>query len=131
MENGEICKESRPLGMENDEISDDQITSSSDFDLHLRAANGRLNSVAGNDKTAWSSQKDDLNPWLQVDFQRSTIITGISTQGRQGSNQFVKSYTISFSDNGKDFTGYKLGKILKVSWIGEQNITPGSGVTWF
>ena len=97
--------------MENGEISDDQITSSSDFDRHLRGANGRLNNRTG----AWSSQKDDLNQWLQVDFQRSTIITGISTQGRQGPNQFVKSYTISFSDSGKDFTGYKVGKILMVS----------------
>ena len=110
------CKDSKPLGMENGEIFDNQITSSSNYSNQHRAANGRLNFVAGSFRTgAWSSRANNLDQWLQVDFQRSTIITGISTPGRQESNQFVKSYTVSFGDDGKHLNNYKTGDILKVS----------------
>ena len=105
--------------MENGEISDDQITSSSYWydSVHSHgAANGRLNFIRSSDRTgAWSSQTTDLNQWLQVDFQRSTIVTGISTQGRQDAEHFVKSYTISFSDDENIFNCYKTGFALKVS----------------
>ena len=86
------CKESKPLGMENGAISDDQITASSIWNSESRASNGRLNLIAtGHSRTgSWMSKTKDRNQWLQVDFQRSVIITGISTQGRQEVNQFVK-----------------------------------------
>ena len=34
-------------------------------------------------------------------------IRGIGTQGRQDSNQWVKSFTLSYGMNGMDFTQYK------------------------
>ena len=102
--------------MENGEIFDDQITSSSQWSSKHRAANGRLNFAPNINRTgAWTSSTNDLNQWLQVDFQRSTIITGISTQGRPEILQFVKNYTISFSDDEEYFACYKTGEILKVS----------------
>ena len=78
--------------MENGAISDDQITASSIWNSESRASNGRLNFIAtGRSRTgSWMSKTKDRNQWLQVDFQRSVIITGISTQGRQEVNQFVK-----------------------------------------
>ena len=102
--------------MENRNISDDQIRASSKLHYKNLAANGRLNfkpdySIVGG---AWSSQTNDLNQWLQVDFRRSNIITGISTQGRYDRDQFVKNYTISFGDDGKQFHVYKVNKIVKV-----------------
>lgn len=101
--------------MQNGAISDDQITASSEWDHTHRAANARLNFIAGNDRTgAWTSAEKDHRQWLQVDFQRSTIITGICTQGRQDANQFVKSYKISFSEDGMKFYFYKAGRKLKV-----------------
>ncbi|CAB3992725.1 EGF-like repeat and discoidin I-like domain-containing 3 [Paramuricea clavata] len=101
--------------MENGKIRDNQITASTHWDNGHRAPNGRLNFRAGSGRTgAWSSRRNDRNQWLQVDFQRSTIITGISTQGRQEATQFIKSYTISFSDDGKSFRSYKPGRMLKV-----------------
>jgi hypothetical protein len=104
--------------MENGKIRDNQITASTQYNYGHRAANGRLNFRAGSGRTgAWSSRRNDRNQWLQVDFQRSTIITGISTQGRQEATQFIKSYTISFSDDGKSFRSYKPGGMLKVSRI--------------
>ena len=99
-------------------ISDGQITATSNWDYKTRSANGRLNLTAGNGRAgSWSSRALDHNQYLQVDFQRSTIITGISTQGRQDYNQFVKSYTISFGDDENKFNGYKTGDILKVGSV--------------
>jgi hypothetical protein len=103
-----------PLGMENGTIRDNQITASSEYGSFYSASNGRLN----NNGTigVWSAKKNNGNQWLQVDFQRSTIITGISTQGRVSyHNQHVKNYTISFSVDGAKFHNYKLNGIHKVS----------------
>ncbi|XP_028411628.1 contactin-associated protein-like 5 [Dendronephthya gigantea] len=92
------------LGMENGNITDRQITAFSEWRTDHGAANGRLNFTPRDGrKGAWSSRNKDLNQWLQVDFQRSTLVTGISTQGRNGYNQFVKSYTVSSSQDGKIF----------------------------
>ena len=102
--------------MENGNIRDSQITASSQNDYGHRVQNGRLNFRARSGRTgAWSSGRIDRNQWLQVDFQRTTIITGVSTQGRQEATQFVKSYTISFSNDGKGFRSYKPGGLVKVS----------------
>ncbi|XP_028411627.1 coagulation factor VIII-like [Dendronephthya gigantea] len=93
------------LGMENGNISDEQITASSERDINHRAANGRLNFTPRDGRRgAWSSQQQDLHQWLQVDFQRSTLVTGISTQGWNGKKFFVKCYTVSSQDlDGKKF----------------------------
>ena len=100
--------------MENGEILDDQITASSHY-VGFPPSNGRLNLIASNgNEGGWSAETEDYNQWLQVDFQRSTIITGISTQGLQNGDEFVKSYTISFSDDGNNFHAYKAGGVLKV-----------------
>ena len=100
--------------MENHNISDDQITASSEWLNINRAAHGRLNFIPDSIGGAWSSELNDLNQWLQVDFQRCTIITGISTQGRSDHIQYVKRYTISFGDDGKQFFAYKVNENVKV-----------------
>ena len=69
--------------MENGEIHDYQILASTRFGYLFRAANARLNNQKSSENVgAWSSKRNNLNQWLQIDFKRSTIITGISTQGR-------------------------------------------------
>ena len=67
--------------MENRQIGDSQITSSSiyttTFSRTYDAWKGRLN----NDMY-WSTKlKQPSNPWIQVDLLQQTIITGIITQG--------------------------------------------------
>ena len=107
----------KPLGMENGQIRDDQITASSIYNSYYLPRNGRLNFKATTGrKGAWASGPLDLNQWFQVDFQRSTNITGISTQGRQDLNEHVKTYTISSSDDGKNFHSFKAGAVLKVRY---------------
>ena len=109
------CKNSGALGMENGNISDGQITVSSKLWADVPASNGRLNFPgSGSNPGAWLPAKTDLNPWLQVDFQRSTIVTGISTQGRSDYNQFVKKYSISFSDDEVTFNFFKVDNIVEV-----------------
>ena len=102
--------------MENGKIRDNQITASSQYNYDHRVQNGRLNFRAGSGRTgAWSARRNNRNQWFQADFQRPTIITGISTQGRQDATQFIKSYIISFSsNNGRGFSNYKPGGLLKV-----------------
>lgn len=103
--------------MENGKIRDDQITASSQWSDENLPTYGRLNFQEDINKGgAWSSARVDLNQWIQVDFQRFTILTGISTQGRNFRAQFVTKYTISFSDvdDPKCFSGYKVGEMLKV-----------------
>ena len=101
--------------MENGDIRDDQITASSEWSDLDRAASARLNLVASDETYgSWTAAKADLNQWLQVDFERSTVIKGISTQGRQDYGSLVKNYTISFSNDGKNFQNYEHGGITKV-----------------
>ena len=106
--------------MENGTIRDSQITASSAYDSRHNASNGRLNFRRhGQTVGAWSSKTQNNNQWLQVDFQRSAIITGISTQGRDSyHNQYVKNYKISFSVNGAKFHNYtEPNGMSKVSWL--------------
>ena len=104
--------------MADNEIGDGQITASSQWSdgyWYYGPNNGRLNFISIPGRTgAWSSRESDHNQWLQVDFQRPTIIIGISTQERQDEDQHVKNYTISFADDGKNFYCYVAGGILKV-----------------
>ena len=87
--------------MENGQIEDDQIRASSEVDNGHAAVNGRLNLIRG--VGAWLAKGGDENPWLQVDFLENTTVTAISTQGRHDSLQFVKSYTVSYSNDGTSF----------------------------
>ncbi|XP_028411992.1 lactadherin-like [Dendronephthya gigantea] len=106
---GERCENVRTeaLGMEDGGILDSQITASSNWNNNHRGANGRLNFTPHSGRTgAWSALSNDINQWLQVNFQRLALIAGISTQGRSDYNQFVRSYTISFSKTGGYFTYY-------------------------
>ena len=97
--------------MESGEICDDQITASSHYN-HYLPSYGRLN-LKGR---GWAVNTNDLNQWLQVDFQKPTIITGISTQGQSNvpDDRFVTQYSISFSDDGNNFDDYKAGGKPKV-----------------
>ncbi|XP_028411616.1 lactadherin-like [Dendronephthya gigantea] len=107
----------KPLGMANGIISNNQINVSSEWKGQVHPNRGRLNMTG-----AWSSDEKDLNQWFQVDFQRSTLVTGISTQGRTNLNQFVKSYIVSFSQAGDNFQIYtQEGKIKRFKGNNDRN----------
>ena len=56
----------------------------------------------------WRASKTDQNQWLQVDFGEKTDVKGIRTQG---ASYWVKTYTISYSDDGTNFKPYMNNKV--------------------
>ena len=103
---------SEPLGLENKNITDAQITASTEYNAGHGASNGRLNFKAGGGKTgAWSARTNDLHQWLQVDLRAKTEVTAIKIQGRQDYDQWVKTFTISYSSDGTNFQPYQNGKV--------------------
>ena len=103
-----------PLGMESRKITDGQITASTELNASHGATNGRLNFTAGGGRTgAWSALRNDLHQWLQVDLGAKTEVTGIQIQGRQDLNQWVTSFTISYSSDGTTYKPYQNRKVWK------------------
>jgi hypothetical protein len=101
--------------MENGDIPDSQILASSEWDANRGAINSRLNFRAqGKRQGAWSSRSNDLNQWLQVNFVLQATVTEILTQGRSNANQWVTSFTVSYSNDGLDFFAYRVNGVVKV-----------------
>ncbi|XP_026044709.1 EGF-like repeat and discoidin I-like domain-containing protein 3 isoform X3 [Astatotilapia calliptera] len=110
-QSGSEC--SGPLGMEGGIISNQQITASSTH----RALFGlqkwypyfaRLNKKGL--VNAWTAAENDRWPWIQINLQRRMRVTGLITQGakRIGSPEYVKSYKVAYSDDGKTWRTYKV-----------------------
>ncbi|XP_069568180.1 coagulation factor V [Brachyistius frenatus] len=94
----------RPLGLQSGSVKDDQITANNTrghWEPHLaRLSNqGQYN--------AWSTERN--SSWIQVDFQRPVVISKVATQGAKQmfSPQFVKKYSISYSNDRRKWTFYK------------------------
>ena len=98
----------KDLGMENGEISDRQITASSQLDASHAAIQGRLNLKAtGNKAESWSAGSNDPSQWLQVDLgSPNTKVTRVATQGRNDPPQWVTKYKLQFSNDELDFHYY-------------------------
>jgi hypothetical protein len=105
------------LGMESGLILDGQITASSQYDWPYRAAAGRLNFVpiSGNAWNGWRPLDADMNPWFQVDFETFATVTSIRTQGLSGSDYWVKTFIVSFGNDGINFQDYIEFGMPKVS----------------
>ncbi|OCT94736.1 coagulation factor V [Xenopus laevis] len=98
-----------PLGMENSIIKDEQITASSYKSSWLSSwvpSLARLNKMSKTN--AWQAKSSNDREWLQIDFLMTKKITGIATQGAKAmtTDMYVKSYSIQYSDNGKDWKPY-------------------------
>lgn len=109
------CKKPLRLGLETGQIEDSQISASSEWDGNHGAVNSRLNFQAhGRRQGAWSARHNNHYQWLQVDFGLQATITEILTQGRSNYNQWVRSYTVSYSKNGFGFIVYRQRGVVKV-----------------
>ena len=100
------------LGMENEKISDGNITVSSVQNASTPAKNGRLNYTSG---SSWCARPSDTNPYLQIDLQALYIICAVSTQGNSQADQWVKNYTLQFSNDGTTWMVYREGGQIKVT----------------
>ena len=78
---------------------------------HYRNANdhapalGRMNEIY--QTSNWSTNTLDKKQWIMVDLGKEHNISAIATKGRYNKNQYVKTYILSYSQNGYDWTAYK------------------------
>ena len=89
--------------MEDKRITDQALSASSILNSRFTAQRGRLNLVGD----AWNPSRRDRMPWLQVDFGRKVGIVQIATQGEDGGDYWVTSYSLSYKANGRDFVTYE------------------------
>ena len=95
--------------MESGAISDAQLSASSQYNTNSDSASrARLNSKQQWKRGSWSSLKNDLNQWIQVDLGSYTKVTRVATQGNSyRSTQWVKKYKIQYSVDGLVFQFYE------------------------
>ncbi|KAM6179045.1 contactin-associated protein-like 5 isoform 2-T2 [Rhynchocyon petersi] len=55
----------------------------------------------------WSPANSNSQQWLQMDLGNRVEITAVATQGRHGSSDWVTSYSLMFSDTGRNWKQYK------------------------
>ena len=96
------CKDPKALGMQSGKIPDSRLKASSEWTSNWGPGYGRLH---GN--KCWIAQHSNTNQWLQIDFKYKATVTEILTQGRREKNQWVKSYTVAYSDDGINFKTFK------------------------
>lgn len=101
----------RDLGLESGEISDGQISASSEWDSYVSVLLGRLRSPR-----SWSAGVNEVNQWYQVDLgSEYTKVTGIATQGRGDHPQWVTKYKLWYSENRVKSYYYQEQGSVKVS----------------
>jgi contactin associated protein-like 2 len=57
--------------------------------------------------SAWTAESSDFDQALVIDLGSIKNVTGIATQGRAHSSEFVYEYRIQYGTNGRDWTDYK------------------------
>lgn len=81
----------------------------------MGARNGRLHFQAKSGQYgAWAVKKNDPFQYFQVDFGNYAKVTGVATQGRQDGSWWVKTYSLSFSNDCVFFEDYKEADAKKV-----------------
>ena len=104
-----------PLGMEDRRILPGHLRASSSYNYNHGPDRARLNIVNGHGRTgAWVAKYRNTRQWLQIDLRQMSIIKGIATQGRREAHQWVISYILSYSKDGRRFRAYSVGGRLKV-----------------
>eukprot|EP00057_Strongylocentrotus_purpuratus_P026645 XP_011681119.1 PREDICTED: lactadherin-like [Strongylocentrotus purpuratus] len=99
-----LCSTSRgsPVGLESGKVPDSAITVSSELGPYFSKQKARLNSPS-----AWIPEDEDEDPWLQIKFNSTFVITAIMTQGWEFNRHWVTSYTVSSSMDGAYWTYYQ------------------------
>ncbi|TRY62264.1 hypothetical protein DNTS_025823 [Danionella cerebrum] len=98
------CPYHKPMGFEAGSVASDQISCSNEDQYtgwfsSWTPNKARLNSQGFG--CAWLSKFQDTNQWLQIDLKEVKVISGILTQGRCDSDEWITKYTVQYrtSDN--------------------------------
>ena len=98
-----------PLGLESGHLPDSALSASTSVNADHIPQFGRLNKIPASGKAgAWCAKSNDGNQWLQISFGRQTTVTKVATQGRYETNQWVTSYSLSYSVDGTHWVWYRL-----------------------
>ncbi|XP_053318763.1 adipocyte enhancer-binding protein 1 [Spea bombifrons] len=118
-EEEELPKEKKicpPIGLESHRIGDDQLLASSMLRHGLHAQRARLNIQAGTNEDdffdgSWCAEDDGRAQWIEVDTRRSTLFTGVITQGRDSliHDDFVTAFHVGFSNDSQKWVKYSNG----------------------
>nr|XP_060630142.1 contactin-associated protein-like 5 isoform X1 [Anolis sagrei ordinatus] len=73
----------------------------------------------------WSPLDSNREQWLQIDLGDRVEITGVATQGRYGSSDWITSYSLMFSDIGRNWKQYREEDII---WVFQGNTNADSVV---
>ncbi|XP_067287878.1 retinoschisin 1a [Pseudorasbora parva] len=98
------CPYHKPLGFEAGSVTSDQMSCSNEdqytgwFSSWV-ASKARLNSQGFG--CAWLSKFQDTNQWLQIDLKEVKVVSGILTQGRCDSDEWVTKYTVQYRTSEK------------------------------
>ena len=103
------------LGIEDGRIPDSAFTASTIHSGTHAATLARLNLAAASGKAgSWAAKKNDVNQWLQIDLGTPTTVTKVATQGRQDADQWITSYSLSYSLAGSFWVQYTVRGKKKV-----------------
>lgn len=59
-------------------------------------------------RCAWLSKYNDLHQWLQIDLQEVGVVSGILTQGRCDSDEWITKYSVQYrTDETLNWVYYK------------------------
>ncbi|XP_013913790.1 PREDICTED: contactin-associated protein-like 5 [Thamnophis sirtalis] len=86
------------------------------FDSSSKLSNNHIPSFAKlirrDGAGGWSPLDSSKEQWLQVDLGDRVEITGVATQGRYGSSDWTTSYSLMFSDTGRNWKQYRQEDII-------------------
>lgn len=106
-----------PLGMQDGRVTPSMLTASSMYNHYYGPWSARLQARNyGSTRGGWIAKYRNRNQWLQIDLGTKSRVKRICTQGRYDANQYVKSYTVSYSVKGDKFVTYQEGRKTRVCW---------------
>ncbi|XP_032236057.2 inactive carboxypeptidase-like protein X2 isoform X2 [Nematostella vectensis] len=73
----------------------------------------RSSSATSSRVGTWCSAKSDMAPWLEINFDKPTRITGIGIQGKYPNN-FVTEFTMEFNEGEGEWTPYREYRTVRV-----------------
>ena len=105
--------------MQSGEISDGQLSASSERDSKHSATQSRLHVVNPDRAGSWAAAKNDTDQWLQVDLViLHTKVTRVATQGsNEHQREWVTKYNLQYGNDTERFYNYTAPGQTKVKLI--------------
>ena len=94
--------------MQSGEISDGQLSASSERDSKHSATQSRLHFVNPDGAGSWAAESNGTDQWLQVDLVNlHTRVTRVATQGSNGhQGEWVTKYSLQYGNDTERFYNF-------------------------